>query len=198
MVIDEKLLHTMGANIINYNSRDIIFRQDDLPLYYFQIVKGRVKLNNYNKEGKEFIQNILSDGQSVGEAILFIDKPYPINAEALTKCSILRLSKNIFWDLLKQRPDIYLDISRCLSQRLYFKFVMLQHICSQSPVIRLKALMDYFKGFQEKQTPFSFQVPFTRQQMASLTGLCVETVIRTIKTMEKEKMLQIRNRRVLY
>ncbi|WP_228459647.1 helix-turn-helix domain-containing protein [Chryseobacterium bernardetii] len=41
-------------------------------------------------------------------------------------------------------------------------------------------------------------IPLTRQQMASLTGLCVETAIRTIKHMEKEKILKIENRKILY
>ncbi|WP_262891347.1 helix-turn-helix domain-containing protein [Epilithonimonas arachidiradicis] len=37
-----------------------------------------------------------------------------------------------------------------------------------------------------------------RQQMANLTGLCVETTIRTLKAMEKKNLLKIRNRKILY
>ncbi|MBN9337629.1 MAG: winged helix-turn-helix domain-containing protein, partial [Chryseobacterium sp.] len=45
---------------------------------------------------------------------------------------------------------------------------------------------------------FSFQIPLTRQQMASLTGLRVETTIRTLKSMEKDNIVKIRNRKILY
>ncbi|WP_418123677.1 hypothetical protein ACNFU2_03275 [Chryseobacterium sp. PTM-20240506] len=34
--------------------------------------------------------------------------------------------------------------------------------------------------------------------MANLTGLCVETVIRSFKKMEKECTVQIENRKILY
>lgn len=34
--------------------------------------------------------------------------------------------------------------------------------------------------------------------MASLTGLCVETAIRTIKGMEKDKIVKIKDRKILY
>ncbi len=34
--------------------------------------------------------------------------------------------------------------------------------------------------------------------MASLTGLCVEKAIRTIKAMEKNNILKIQDRKILY
>ncbi|WP_374442914.1 helix-turn-helix domain-containing protein [Epilithonimonas sp.] len=54
------------------------------------------------------------------------------------------------------------------------------------------------KSLQKNTERFSFKVPLTRQQMASLTGLCVETIIRTIKNMEKEKIIKICNRKIFY
>ncbi|WP_418123738.1 helix-turn-helix domain-containing protein [Chryseobacterium sp. PTM-20240506] len=58
--------------------------------------------------------------------------------------------------------------------------------------------MDYLKSYDENKTPYSFQIPLTRQQLASLTGLRVETVIRVIKNMEKENELKIVNRKIFY
>ncbi|NIF05242.1 Crp/Fnr family transcriptional regulator [Chryseobacterium sp. Tr-659] len=198
MVIDENILHSAGAEIKHYSPSEYLFSQGDIPHYYYQIIKGEVKLNNYNEDGKEFIQNILSDGQSCGEAILFIDKPYPMNAEAMTECSVLRLHKSSFFNLLNESPQICMEVSSFLSQRLYYKFVMMQNISSQDPSTRLKGLMDYLKSFQDDESPYSYMIPLTRQQMASLTGLCVETAIRTIKNMEKDKIVKIENRKVLY
>lgn len=71
-------------------------------------------------------------------------------------------------------------------------------MCSQSPAVKLKILMDYLKSSNRVKEPFSYQIPFTRQQMANLTGLCVETTIRTLKVMEKKNILKIRNRKILY
>jgi len=198
MVIDENILISAGAETRHYNPSETIFFEGDIPNYYYQIIKGEVKLNNYNEEGKEFIQNILSDGESCGESILFIDKPYPMNAEAITECTVLRLHKSIFLDLLNQNPGLYMEVSSFLSERLYYKFIMMQNLSSQNPSIRLRGLMDYLKSFQKDARPYSFLIPLTRQQMASLTGLCVETAIRTIKHMEKDKIVRIENRKILY
>lgn len=198
MIIKEELLHSVGATIKQYKPAEIIFSEGDPPNYYYQIITGEVKLNNYNDEGKEIIQTLLEDGQCIGESLLFMDKLYPINAIALTHCRVLRLPKSNFFELLKMYPDICFDMNRLLSQRLYFKIIMAQNLCTQSPTAKLKVLMDYLKSSQKDQTPYSFMIPLTRQQMASLTGLCVETAIRTIKTMERNKILQIKDRKILY
>ncbi|MBB4805493.1 CRP-like cAMP-binding protein [Chryseobacterium defluvii] len=198
MVISEDILYSMGASLKDYGPSEFIFSEGEMPNYYYQIVKGQIKLNNYSEDGKEFIQNILSEGQSCGESILFIDKPYPLNAETLTNCSLLKLEKSKFFNLLDQSPELCMEISSFLSQRLYYKFVMMQNISSQNPAVRLKGLMDYLKSFQDDENPYSFIIPFTRKQMASLTGLCVETAIRTIKMMERDQIVKIQDRKILY
>lgn len=198
MVIKEDILHSMGASIKTFRPSETIFQEGDIPNYYYQIIKGEVKLNNYNEEGKEFIQNILSDGQSLGESLLFTGNTYPMNAVVLTECSVLRLPKQNFLSLLEASPKLYFDICKYLSERLYYKYIMLQNNSVQNPTDRLRGLMDYLKSFQENRKPFSFQVPLTRQQLASLTGLCVETAIRTIKVMERDNIVKIKDRKILY
>jgi len=198
MVISEKILYSMGADVKQYDPTEIIFSEGDSPSFYYQIITGEVKLNNYNEDGKETIQNLLTDGESIGESLLFMDKPYPINAVTTTSCNILKLPKNLFMDLLKQYPDTCFDMNTHLSQNLYYKQLMAQTMSSQNPAVKLKTLMDYLKSFHNEDKPFSFKIPLTRQQMASLTGLCVETVIRSLKKMERDNMVQIENRKILY
>ncbi|MEY8760138.1 Crp/Fnr family transcriptional regulator [Chryseobacterium tongliaoense] len=198
MVISEKILFSTGGIIGEYNPSEIIFSEGDLPHFYYQIIEGEVKLNNYNEEGKESIQGLLTDGQSIGESLLFTDNLYPFNAVSLSHCKIIKLSKHLFIGLLKQHPEICFDINKFLSQRLYFKHVMAQNISSQNPANKLKTLLDYFKSQQSENKPYSFLVPLTRQQMANFTGLCVETVIRALKKMEQNNLLQIENRKILY
>ncbi|WP_345988528.1 Crp/Fnr family transcriptional regulator [Chryseobacterium sp. Chry.R1] len=197
-MINEDLLLSYGAEVKNYKSGDTIFREGELALHYYQIIKGKIKLNNYREDGKEFIQNIFSDGNSFGESILFVDKPYPMNAESLTPSTVFKLSKSDFLILMKENPEVSNNIYQCMAERMYYKYVMLYNLSVQNPASKLKLLMDYLKSYDEYKTPYSFQIPLTRQQLASLTGLRVETVIRVIKNMEKENELKIVNRKIFY
>jgi CRP-like cAMP-binding protein len=58
-------------------------------------------------------------------------------------------------------------------------------------------LLDYLKFTIYKiEEPFEYEVELTRQQIADLTGLRVETVIRSIKSLEKKGKLKIVSRKV--
>ena len=198
MKIDEELLYSSGAEIKKYNQKDVIFQEGNSPLYYFQIISGTVIINNYNEQGKEFIHNILGETQSFGDSLLFIDKNYPMNAVAITDCSIIRLPKEDFLNLLRAHPKLSLEMNACLSHRMYYNLIMTQNMASKDPVVRLTGLLNYFKSYQKKSDVFSFKVQLTRQQIADLTGLRVETVIRTFKKMEKDNILQIIDQKVFY
>lgn len=199
MIINESILESLGATTEHYLPGESIFAEEDTPKYYYQIIDGKVKLNNYNDEGREILQTILEKGESVGESLLFVEEhTYPVNAVALTNCKIFKLRKSAFFDLLDKNPTISMEINRHLAQVLYFKQVMGQILCTHSPTAKIKALLDFLKNNHHDKSSFSYQIPFTRQQIANLTGLCVETTIRTVKEMERRNILRIRERKILY
>ncbi len=198
MLISEELLLSYGAKIEKHKSGEIIFHENDKPRYYYQIISGRVKLNHYNEEGKELILAILHSGLSVCELLLFIDERYPVNAVVLEECKIIRLAKPKFIKLLDENTNVSRDINKFLSERLYYKYIMLENNSSLHASVRLKGVMDYHKSFFPDQRKFSFEIPLTRQQLASLTGLRVETVIRTIKSLEKKNEVKIVQGKIFY
>ncbi|WP_326983512.1 Crp/Fnr family transcriptional regulator [Chryseobacterium sp. MYb264] len=198
MKIDEKVLHSFDAEIIDYRAKEFIFHDGDLPLYYFQIQKGTVKLNHYDENGKEFIHNILSDEQSFGDSLLFLKKAYPMNAITLTPCTIIKLPKKSFFRLLNENPELNRELNSCFSQQLYFNLLMMQSLSSTNPTARILGLMDYLKSFDQAEDLYSFHVQLTRQQIADLTGLRVETVIRTLKKMSENNSIKVENKRIFY
>ncbi len=198
MNIEKDILYSYGGEDKNFKPGEIIYREGDHALYYHQIINGKVKLNNYNDEGKEFIHNIFGENQSFGDSMMFVEKFYPMNAVSITSSEIIRLPKNNFLKLLEENPKYCMAMNACLAQRLYFKAIMLQSMSSQNSMQRLKGLLDYLKSYDSEDCSQCFHVELTRQQIANLTGLRVETVIRTLKKMEKEGQLKIENRKILY
>ncbi|WP_312900994.1 cyclic nucleotide-binding domain-containing protein, partial [Chryseobacterium taichungense] len=59
MNIDPEILYKFGAEKKSYKQDEIIYREGDYAAFYYQIIKGKIKLNSYNEEGKEFIHNII-------------------------------------------------------------------------------------------------------------------------------------------
>lgn len=196
-MIDTKLLLTFGARIKEYEKNELIFSENDSARYYFQIMSGMIKMNNFNDDGKEFIQGVFYEGQSFGEPPLFVDINYPANAVTLSKCALLILPKKQLLHLLFEYPEIHLEITKSLAKRLHYKAIIASEISSQEPEHRVLRFIDYLKNdLAVLDTKFTFEVPYTRQQIADILGLRVETVIRAIKSLESKKEVQIRKRKV--
>lgn len=195
-MIDLDLLFEFGGERRGLVKNEIIFEEGTFPAFYYQIIEGEVKMNNFTEDGKEFIQNIFTVGQSFGEPPLFIDEPYPANAVAITSSVVVQIPKNLFYTLLDTHPEVSLAVNKSLARRLYYKSIMAPEISSQDPEKRLLTLMDYLKSHQGTNSDEAYGIPMTRQQLADLTGLRVETVIRTIKQLERRGELEIIQRKI--
>ncbi|QQQ29028.1 Crp/Fnr family transcriptional regulator [Chryseobacterium indoltheticum] len=123
MLINEELLHKYGAVTKNFQKSEYIFNEGDLQKSYYQILKGRVKLSHNNENGKEFIQTILTSGQSACELLLFINYNYPVSFVAIENSTILKLSKLNFEKLLHEHLKISRDINIFL-QRAYIRSLL--------------------------------------------------------------------------
>ncbi len=198
MVIDEALLFSNGAEMLDYKMNEIIFEEGSQPNYYYQIVRGTVKLNNYHEDGKEFIQSVPFSGHCFGETFLFSDMNYPLNAVAMEDSEIIRIPKMKFIELVKNNPDSLFNLYCYTAERMYFRYRMLNSLSIRDPLGKVKQVMDCLKIFHKKSQQYSYQIPFTRQQLASLTGLRIETVIRVVKKMEKLRIVKIENGKIYY
>lgn len=191
------LLEKYGAMRKSFDKNEIIFEEGNLPTHYYQIISGEIKMSNYNDDGREFIQGIFYKEQSFGEPPLFLNQNYPANAIAVDDSEILLLPKQNFMKLLEENPAISLKIIENLAQRLYYKSVMAAEMSTQEPEHRILKLIDTgIAYFNFKKGENGYLINFTRQQIGDLTGLRVETVIRTIKALEKKGILKIINRKV--
>ncbi|SDR13144.1 cAMP-binding domain of CRP or a regulatory subunit of cAMP-dependent protein kinases [Chryseobacterium soldanellicola] len=198
MVIAEDILLSLDAEVQSYKINDIIFNEGDQPKYYYQIISGTVKLNNYFEDGKEIIHSVPFDGHCFAETFLISDKKYPINAIAMNDCEIIKLEKSKFIHLIKTDPDLLLKLYEYTAERMYYRYIMFNAISITQPLEKIRKVLDSFKTYNKYTLPYSYQVPFTRQQLAALAGLSVETVIRTVKKMEKEKTVKIENGKIFY
>lgn len=196
-MIASELLEKYGALKKAFGKNEIIFEEGNLPSYYYQIVSGEIKMSNYNDDGREFIQGIFYKDQSFGEPPLFLNQEYPANAIAVEDSEIVLLSKNNFMKLLEENPNVSIKIIENLAQRLYYKSVMAAEMSTQEPEHRVLKLIDHgIAYFNFRKDNNGYLINFTRQQIGDLTGLRVETVIRTIKALEKKGVLKIINRKV--
>ena len=166
---------------------EIIYSEGMVVRYFYEVKNGEVKIVSSNDEGKEFIQGIYKAGDSFGVPSLLCDKPYPAAAFANTDCELYIVPKEQFLSLLKNNYDFHFSITKMISDRLLFKAMMLQEVANEEGEHRLLTLIHYLMA-QKKAANETLDI--TKQQLADMTGLRVETVIRIMKTIEDKGMIK--------
>ena len=196
MMIDVDTLLAWGASFKKVGSDEIIFHEGMPSQFYYQLVSGSIRWVNINEEGKEFLQVIIEPGECFGELPLFDDEPFAATAIANEDSVILRLHRSTFSELIKENPEIHFAFSRLLTQRLRFKFFILKEMANHNPEQSISTLLSYFKEHQKNICTKCNRLKLTRQQIADMTGLRVETVIRTMKNMQTKGQLVIEKGKV--
>lgn len=195
-IIDVDLLLAWGATFHNLEKGHVLFCEDADAHFYYQVVDGKIKMCNCNEDGKEFIQGFFGAGESFGEPPLFDGGTYPASAIADEYCTIIRLRKESFLQLLKENFDTHFCFTQMLAKRLRFKSLISKEISSYGPLHRVSTLLKEYKKDQGVIDDELFKITLTRQQIADMTGLRVETVIRSIRLMHEKGQLKIEKGKV--
>ena len=195
-MIDPDLLLSYGATYRKVALGEVIFSEGQVCSYYYQVRSGQVRWANLDEQGKECIHFLAEEGESFGEFPLFDDQPYAASAIADSDSVLIRLAKPSFLELLKAHPDILFKFTAMFTRRFRFKYSLLKSFGSNCPETRIKYLLNYLKSERKSFCNDCDKLKLTRQQIADMTGLRVETVIRSIKSLEKKGELMIVNRKV--
>ncbi|WP_412850760.1 Crp/Fnr family transcriptional regulator [Chryseobacterium sp. PMSZPI] len=198
MIICEDLLFSYEAQLIKYNAEDYIFQEGTAAKFYWQIKEGTVKLNTFLEDGKEFVHGLPFDGHCIGESYLFTGHHYAVNAIAVTNCEIIKIPKSKFLEILLKNPPLMLELNKYTADRLHFRYMISSFLAISDPIIKLKKLFDHLKKYFGFEEVYSFLIPYTRQQIATLTGLRVETVIRYIKKMQEQNIVKLDSTKIYY
>ncbi len=83
------------------------------------VVYGEVKLGFTSSQGVEKVVEIVRPGQSFGEALMFLDKPYIVFAQALSDAMLLHVARHAVLEELGRDTGFALRMLSGLSRRLH-------------------------------------------------------------------------------
>lgn len=191
MMIPIKLLLERGANYRNLNSGELIFNEGSPALFYYQLVSGRVRWTTLTDDGREILHKVVCPGESFGEYPLFDGGVYAASSIADAPTCVLRLSAPKFLEIIEDYPDIHLKFTNAMVADLRFNFMLTNALSSNNPEKIVSSVIQHLNQDRKLVCQDCNRLMLTRQQLANITGLRVETVIRVIKSMQRDEKLSI-------
>lgn len=119
--MDEDELATVAEASVfrSYERGETIVERGDPCVGFHVVVHGQVKLFVISQAGQEKVVEIISPGQSFGEAVMFLDKPYIVTAAALRDSLVLHVSKRAVLGEIEREPRFALRMMAGISRRLH-------------------------------------------------------------------------------
>lgn len=168
----------------NFISSEFIFWEGDPAEWFYVVIEGQVKVIKHSTQGKEFIIAFFGSGEMFGEVAVFENKPYPASAQASVKTIVLGIRREDFLSFLASRPQIALMIISILGGRLREAQNRLRDLASERVEQRLASTL---LMLSLKLGP---TLPFTRQELADMTGTTTETAIRVMSRFKESGIIR--------
>lgn len=108
-----------GTREINAARGDVLFHKGDHSTGFHLVVYGQIKLAFTSSQGSEKVVDIMGQGQTFGEAVMFMEKPYMVYAQALNDSLLLHISKSVILKELDSDPKLGRKMIAGLSIRLH-------------------------------------------------------------------------------
>jgi len=102
--VADKLLAT--AQLRRFDRGATIFLQGEQAVSIFIVVEGWVKLYRIAPNGAEAVVGVFTNGRSFGEAVALRNASYPVTAEAVTDCALVRVSAAAFLREIRDAPEV--------------------------------------------------------------------------------------------
>ncbi len=165
----------------------IYFEGDEAENLYL-VALGKVKLVRSTDAGREVLLDILRGGDYFGSLSTFGGRVHTETAIAQTDGCILRISSDDFDSILTRHPDVTRKVLEAVSQRLNESQEIIRQLSAftaeqriASALLRLAAKMGETRG-----EGVLIQLPFSRQDLAAMTGSTTETVSRVMSRFAEE------------
>lgn len=118
----------LGNEIVKetYQPGDFIFFEGDIDFHFYIVEEGMVQIFTKTADGKRIDIAKMEPGESFGEFALLDRKPRSASAQALTQCTVVKVSDKGYEQLLAELPDWASYMLKSFARRMKATNEMLQ------------------------------------------------------------------------
>lgn len=125
------------AMVRNIKKGQTFIYAGDKPDGFYQVLEGRVKLLMLSADGEEKIIEVIDKDHCFGEAVVFSEKPYPVNAQAIVASEVLFIPKTILFELIDNDKLFVKKMLSGMSFRLHLLFKEIENVSFRDSTSRV-------------------------------------------------------------
>jgi CRP-like cAMP-binding protein len=186
-----------GTTELHVPRGEIIFSRGEPCNGFHLVVYGQVKLAFLSSEGSEKVIEIIGPGGSFGEALMFVDKPYIVMAQALADSFLLHVAKAAVFAEIEREPQFARKMLAGLSRRLHELITDIEAYSLQSGTQRVIGYLlrqDASKGEEDESVVVT--LPASKANIASRLNVTPEHFSRLLHELVERGLISVDGREV--
>lgn len=155
------------------------------------VIFGQVKLALRAPNGDEKVVELIGPGMSFGEPVMFLDKPYMVDATTLADSMLLHVSNDVVYAEIERDPGFARRIIAGLSRRL-------QHLIADLEAVSLRSGTQRVIGYLLRDNPkagatntLRVTLPARKGVIASRLNLTHEHFSRVLRELIEASLIEV-------
>ncbi len=184
-----------GCQLRRLGRGEVVFRVGQPCEEFHVTITGQLKLYVLSAAGQEKVIELLGPGHSFAEALMFIGKPYVINAQALTDALVLTVGKQAVLAEIEHDPRFALRMLAGMSRRLHG---LVHDVEAYALHSGLQRVIGYLLRDQDLSsggtTETTVSLPVSKATVASRLSLTPEYFSRVLRALESAQLIRVERR----
>jgi len=181
------------SHITDMVEGESLFYQGDDATSFYLLLSGRIKLSLVSPDGKEKVVEIMEQGASFAEALMFMDQPhYPVTATALLPSRVIVVNSREFKRMLRESVDTCFLLMGAMSYRLRGLIREIDALSLDTGTVRTVSYLLRHAPADASR----FELEIAKSVIASRLSVKPETFSRILKNLHEREIVSIEGRKV--
>lgn len=186
-----------GTRASHIQKGEILFHKGDPCTGLYIVVYGQIKLAFPSPQGTEKVVEIIGPGLSFGEALMFMERPYIVFAQALADSMLLHVAKECIFGELDRDVMFARRMLAGLARRLHGLVADVESYSLRSGTQRVIGFLLRCDGaVEESDAAYTVTLPATKATIASRLNLTPEHFSRILHELIEAKLIEVHGRDV--
>lgn len=181
----------------HFEPGQVLFHEGDDGRDVYIVLKGIVKVVTTAGSGHQVILDLLTAGSVLGELSAIDSRPRSASAEALTSLAVLVFGIEDFQHFLEGQPRAATELLGVVAARLRISSQRQLEFGSSDALTRLcRCILVMIDRFGSRDESPSVVLPVVQQDLANLTGLSREAVVKGLRRLRELQWVDVSGRSI--
>lgn len=184
-----------NTHLIEAKKGDILFNRGDKAHGFYVLLSGQIKLSVISPHGDEKVIGLIQPGQSFGEAVLFMERAFPVNASVIADADILLVGREGIFELLENDMAVVRSMLAAISARNRQLVNDIETISLQNSAQRLIGYL--LQIGTESGNSERVILPASKHTIASMLNITPETFSRVMQKLQLAGLIDVNGKEVI-